>query len=151
MGRDSGIVLVKRDEFDPELLKDPYDRYDAYDIPEEVRPIREMEGDGWNEGKIRFHYYDILYWRKVNSIADFCSNLVEFNEDEWIKDITISQLEEVREEIISEISYPDEFRSGVWSWDEYSNHLALDLMTITWLIRYLKEHPDDRAMFYDSY
>lgn len=149
MGRDTGIELVTIKEFP----KDRWERWDEFDIPEEL-PVFE-KSNGYDEEADRLfrnkNRYEICYWRKVNSIATAANQIIGHTEDDLYSDVSIAKLKLIREEIIKEIEYPGYFNSGIWTWENYAKGLAYDVANITWLIDWLEDHPEDFAIYYDSY
>lgn len=151
MGRDTGLTLMTREKF-PE---DTYERWDEFDVPEGLGKFYD-ETDNSNP---KYNAYEICYWRKVNSIANFISHLLNYeaecdehgDEEDWECEVTISNLEVIKNEIYNELCHPDQFESSIWIWEEYYKILAMNLTRITWLIGWLREHPGDYCTFYDSY
>ena len=151
MGRDTGLTLMTREKF-PE---DTYERWDEFNVPE---GLGKFYDETYNSNQ-KYNAYEICYWRKVNSIANFISNLVDYEEDlaahandeDWECEVSIGALKEIKDEIYNELCHPDQFESWIWSWEEYYKTLAMNLARITWLIGWLQEHTEDYCTFYDSY
>ena len=134
MGLDNGIILHTKTKISaPKELKG---RLSDFSIGEDE------------------YQYDICYWRKCWNIRRGVWQALNTAPDYvYIDSLTIDEIKQIWK-VIYDLNARDVWDDGgytIWSYDEIHDQLDYDLLSLEWLISYLREHPDARAEFYDSY
>ena len=143
MGLDNGIMLRHRSQ------KEVEDNIGVY-----ANVIREpYVGD---EGKHGYYEYEVCYWRKCWGLRDKILAILgdKFKDEDYECELTIKDLEAIREIEYGYMCDPDEWDengSTIWDFNDMLPHFAKDIVSISWLIEFLKRHPKAYAYFYDSY
>ena len=148
MGLDNVIYLKLHNKLDlddweimPEYADIEFDEY-----------ITNSYGDGY--------YYTVCYWRKCWGLrADILSilnidpnSMSDDEEDDGRYDIdTDEQIIQIRDVLISYLEHPDDWFSQIWTMKEMIPHIAQDIVNLSWLLNFRKEHKQNNIIFVDSY
>ena len=101
-------------------------------------------------------YVEVIYWRKCWGIRNAIMNKFHFIDDKksvgkyLIEFEDIPALYRVLTPFMDKQYYEDNADS-IWDYDDYSEHLQNDILTLLWLGEFMLEHPDAEVYFYDSY
>ena len=130
MGLDNNIILKVKGEFDINNLP----------------PYVKLEADS-NVGL--FH---VCYWRKCFGLRNKITWAIDMDpeEDSW-KELLISDINEIIDIIDGYLKNPDSWGDSIWDFEDIMGILAQDIVNLGWLKKYLREHMEDEAYFYDSY
>lgn len=96
---------------------------------------------------------DICYWRKCWGIRSKIKSILHMSDDDYeyeIEEDDIPALVRMLEEFLDE-EYWDQFADSIWSYDEFKPNLLDQIKNLLWLRDYLKENPNVKCYFYDSY
>ena len=99
--------------------------------------------------------YEICYWRKCWNIRHEVAYAINAPLDYVAKcGLNVNDIKNIWraiESLDSRLAWRD--ADSIWSYDEISGHLNNDLISIEWLIHYMKDHQEEEYMveFYDSY
>lgn len=138
MGLDNGIRLKLPkvgDEFElPEDFPTELDDYEK----------KEFKRSG------EFH---VAYWRKCWGIRAAIIGVLHMNADEYEHPVEADDLPALRRELTKFLKpdYWEENADSIWLYDEYFDNMLDIIFNLKWLEKYLKEHPEAHAYFYDSY
>ena len=140
IGLDNGLILHSRN-----MIK-------AAD-----RPVKVTSLGGYDDydGEPMFDY-EILYYRKCWNIRNKVANILNLPRDYVQKyDLSIDDVKQIWH-IINELNSPNiwETQGGsIWTYEEIKDHLDGDLLSLEWLIHFMRTHKEDEYMveFYDSY
>ena len=137
MGLDNGLILHTKKKIPakerPDFIK--------------IMPSEIKEAD--------FPYsYEICYWRKCWNIRKEVAHAIGAPHDYVAKyGLDVKDVKNIWRAVESLDSRRAWGSGSIWSYDEMSGHLNMDLISIEWLIHFMKDHDEnDYAVeFYDSY
>lgn len=137
MGLDNGVLLIVNGEFD------------FSQVPYYVK-VRESDELETKDGLLTI--IDVCSWCKCwdfrNKVIQILDNLDD-TEDFEVFEYNIPDLIEIIKDYFEN---PEEWDSNsLFRFGDMLPQLAQDIINLKWLIEYLKSHPRDRAIFYDSY
>jgi hypothetical protein len=127
MGLDNGIILYCSDE---DYLKFPYP----------------------DERDLGCEYKHVAYWRKCWDIRrDIIAGLHYKDEDNSTIDLEdIPRIIRILKPYLNE-NYWNENDDSIWAYEEMFDHTYEILVNLEYLKKYLKDNPDVKCEFYDSY
>lgn len=137
MGLDNGILLVVNGEFD--FSQVPY-------------YVKLTENDELETRDGLLTIIDVCFWRKCWNFRNKVVNIldkVDDTEDFEVFEYNIPDFVEIIKDYFDD---PTEWDSDSFTcFGDMIPQLAQDIINLKWLREYLKSHPQDRAIFYDSY
>ena len=98
--------------------------------------------------------YEICYWRKCWNIRKEVAVAIGAPQDYVAKyGLDVNDVKNIWRAVESLDSRRAWGNDSIWSYDEMSGHLNMDLISIEWLIHFMKDHNEDEyaVEFYDSY
>lgn len=138
MGLDNDITLVTKH------------RLNLRNIPDYVK-IEESNLDE-DEKKFKGYHYEICYWRKCWNIRSTILDILDAPQDGGYHIIEKpSQIQEILNNIQYYLEHLNEWDNSIWTADEIMTTLAQDVVNLSWLKKYKKEHPNSIVYFTDSY
>ena len=128
LGLDNGIVIkgIKREQL-PSFIKLPW----SEDYKDEI---------------------ELCYWRKCWGIRDVIMDILHgYNQD--YTPIDQEDIQPIVRHLYNFCSkeYWDENADSIWEFEDMIPNLIQQLINLTWLKDYMKEHPEVTCHFYDSY
>ena len=139
MGLDNGLILHSRNM-----------------IKADARPpkVTSLGAHDNYEGQPEFDY-EVLYWRKCANLRAAVAHALDLPLDYVHKfDLSIEDVKAIWY-VVNEHNSKRIWESGssIWDYDEMRSHLDSDLLSLEWLIYYMRNHKEDEYMveFYDSY
>ena len=140
MGLDNGLMLHSRN-----MIK----------AAERPPKVTSLGGYDDYDGKPMFDY-EVLYYRKCWNIRNKVANILDLSRDYVQKyDLSIDDVKQIWH-IINELNSPNTWESqggSIWTYEEIKDHLDSDLLSLEWLIYYMRNHKEDEYMveFYDKF
>ena len=139
IGLDNGLILHSRN-----MIK-------AAERPPKVTSLGAHDN---YEGHPEFDY-EVLYWRKCWNLRTAVARALELPHDYVHKfDLSIEDIKAIWH-VVNEHNNKHVWEDGssIWSYDEMHDHLDSDLLSLEWLIHFMRTHRDNEYMveFYDSY
>lgn len=136
MGLDNGIVLKLSDRKVPK------------DFPEQEEWWIDSQEDVDKDGE--FH---VCYWRKCWDIREIILGVLHAGQEGGEYPVEAEDLPAIRRGIIKLLNPKtyEENSDSIWEYDERVESELQMLLNMMWLENYLKTHPKDSAIFYDSY
>lgn len=124
---------------------------EAKDIPEYVDvhvPVyRSNREDPWK--------WEVCYWRKCWGIRSMIlGNLfVSTDAESYEYELEAKELENIARDLAPFLDreYYEANAQSIWDYDEMRDHIIQDIINLRWLAWYMKQHPDVKVRFYDSY
>ena len=136
MGLDNGIVMKKIKK--ENVLKFPaFVKYEMWDNMQHNAEFVDVE---------------IAYWRKCWGIRDVIMDILHgYNQD--YTPIDQEDIQPILRHLYNFCSkeYWDENADSIWEFEDMIPNLIQQLINLTWLKDYMKEHPEVTCHFYDSY
>ena len=137
MGLDNGLILHTKKRINsknkPDFIKSLVDQELKSDYP---------------------YGYEICYWRKCWNIRREVAHAIGAPLDYVSKyNLTIEEVKNIWRAVENLNSPRTWGNDSIWTYNEMSGHLNDDLLSIEWLIHFMKEHKKDEyaVEFYDSY
>lgn len=139
MGLDNGLILHSRN-----MIK----------AAERPPKVTSLGGYDDYDGKPMFDY-EVLYYRKCPNIRRAIAHALDLPLDYVHKfDLSIEDVKAIWH-IINENNnvYAWDHSDAMWDYNEMHDHLDSDLLSLEWLIHFMRTHKEDEYMveFYDSY
>ena len=150
LGRDSGLIMVMRagdvSEVDGELFL----------CGERVEPDLEVtEADWFKERREGTRAFELTYWRKYHSLANYIDGLVGLKQQDSEADVELPQLEKILEFIQLQLRHNfDEDWDCDDYWDASSRVMVYgwNIAALGWYIEFARRHPNSVSVkFYDSW
>lgn len=135
MGLDNGILLVVNGEFD-------FSQVPSY--------VKLTENDELETKDGLLTIIDVCYWRKCWSLRGEFIKILDRIDDTSDFEVFSYDVPCLVETIKDCIDNPEAW-DGFFSFEDTLPILAQSIVNLNWLEKYLKSHPQDRAIFYDSY
>ena len=145
MGLDNCIQIISKQEIDFKDIPDyVYIKKDDY--------MTKVNDNGF--------YYEVCYWRKCWNIRNIMLNILGVDINSWSNTYEIDKVDqiiELRDKLITYLCdleiWEKEYDNGQTIWDssEMADHIARDIITLSWLIRYLHNNKSVKVEFIDSY
>ena len=139
MGLDNGIRLKSKTRID---------------FPDYIQ----IDGQDFSDEHDGFPFtYDICYWRKCRNVRSAIFDIIDRDKDDdnqYVFDVTADDCRKIAEVFIEYLKNPeswDDENLSIWTFDEYKNHIADDIINLSWLSKVLCENNKCYAEFYDSY
>ena len=136
MGLDNGIILKLANKKVPE------------DFPEQEAWWIDSQEDVDKDGE--FH---VAYWRKCWDVREIILGVLHAGQEGGEYLVEAEDLPAIRRGIMKLLNpktYEDNSDS-IWEYDERVDSELQMVLNLMWLENYLKKHPEDSAVFYDSY
>lgn len=95
--------------------------------------------------------WEICYWRKCNGLRNDIVRMLGGENDDGEYDLSILKIEQIQDILYNTLKYPDDWNSQIWNLSEVMHLLAQEIVNLSWLKSFLREHPHATAYFYDSY
>ena len=132
MGLDNGFRLknVKR-HWIPEFVELPFSAKET-----------------WDEQDV-----ELVYWRKCWGLRAAVLRVLHAKPDAYESEVEAEDIPAIIRAITPFMSkeYWEDEGESIWTFEEKFPHLVQDLVNLKWLEGYLKEHPESKCYFYDSY
>ena len=101
------------------------------------------------------NFTEICYWRKCWGIRNeiLCLFLGHDNDYDYCLELTTFHVRSIRRIIRSFMNQKkwEEDGLSIWSYSEIRPRLTQHWKALWWLEKYMRENPDAKAYFYDSY
>lgn len=136
MGLDNGIILKLANKKVPE------------DFPEQEAWWIDSQEDVDKNGE--FH---VCYWRKCWDIREIILGVLHAGQEGGNYPVEAEDLPAIRRRIFKLLN-PKNYENAadsIWEYDERVDGELQMLLNMMWLENHLKKHPEDSAVFYDSY
>jgi hypothetical protein len=96
---------------------------------------------------------DICYWRKCWGIRNEIRSILHMSDNEYeheVEEDDVPAIVRKLEDFLDE-EYWENNADSIWEYDEFKPCLLQQIKNLLWLREYLKEHPNVKCYFYDSY
>lgn len=108
----------------------------------------------WSKSAFKDGETEICYWRKCWNIRKVIRDVLHLGDkDDWSYPIEKDDIKPIIRGIIKLMSKEiwESDNGSIWDFDEICEALVIDLCNLKLLQKYLEDHPDAQAYFYDSY
>ena len=96
---------------------------------------------------------EVCYWRKCWGLREDVINALGERDEEFDYYLTADDVFIIRKIIVGYFFNPRRWRGSIWEWKEIWRRQFRHILSLGWLERYMRHHPDDIewVIFYDSY
>lgn len=96
---------------------------------------------------------ELVYWRKCWGLREAVLSTLHAKKDEYEVPVDAEDIPAIVRAITPFFSkeYWDEEGESIWTFEEKFPHLIQDVINLKWLESYMKDHPEVKCYFYDSY
>ena len=96
---------------------------------------------------------ELVYWRKCWGLREVVMNVLHMGDQDYGKQVEAEDIPAILRKLYPFLSkeYWEENADSIWSFEEKVESFTHDILNLTWLEGYLREHPEVECDFYDSY
>ena len=96
---------------------------------------------------------EVCYWRRCRGLREDVLNMLGECEEETEFYLTVDNVRAIRKILVGYFLHPCRWRKSAWEWKETWSMQFKHILSLSWLERYMRRHPDDIewVIFYDSY
>ena len=96
---------------------------------------------------------ELVYWRKCWGLRAAVLSTLHATKDEYEVPVDVEDIPAIIRAITPFFSkeYWDEEGESIWTFEEKFPYLIQDVINLKWLESYMKDHPEVKCYFYDSY
>jgi len=96
---------------------------------------------------------EVAYWRKCWGIREMILGVLHADQGGGEYPVKAEDLPAIRRGLVKFLNPKtwEEDADSIWEYEEMYETLLQQLLNLKWLEKYLKDHPEDSASFYDSY
>ena len=107
----------------------------------------------WREWTSNAEEVEVIYWRKCWGLRANVISVLHCGTDGGYFDVEAEDIPAIVRGMYKffDSRVWEEEGDSIWSFEQFMPNLIDSVMTLTWLESYLREHPEVKCQFYDSY